>query len=357
MNFSFRYDKSIKKHTIQASTESIEVVVSRKLCSGVTKEVEKFTVNTGEKKEFETDLVKGSAFDVSVTDTIDTTVIPYSVDLDILSVFSEQVQEIFCSQSSLCGNCRKLDKPFMCSLLLSAFSKGQVLLRKTSLPISIYQDSVNEGLNCENVQLLNCSIEEEFLNGDFVYSLELVKRLIAYDYLTFYLALTDENNDFPSYYPVEEMLEAMNYEEILCCIEKDLDVSVSNIVNQELSTFTLNISIDNRPPGVVGDYTLDVEGSILYHTLSSNMFTTDTFPSYYDPEGDNPAAIKILTLPSEGLLVYGQNNNAVSVGQIFTIQEIDSGILKYQTNQTVINDITTSFNFAVSDEGSNLFTS
>lgn len=231
MNFSFRYNKTTKKHTIEASSKILTVSVTKELCSGLTETLETLKVGIGNKKEIETNIVNKGVYTIKVESSTETVSIPYSSDLDILSSFSDQVKEIFCNQSSFCGNCRKLDKSSMCSLLLSAFSKSQVLIERTSIPVSTYQKSVKKDLNCESVELLNCSMENEYLTGDFNYSKELIKRLIAYDYLSFYLALTDENNNF-LYYPVEEMLEAMNHKEVLCCIENNSGVSVTNIINQ-----------------------------------------------------------------------------------------------------------------------------
>lgn len=109
----------------------------------------------------------------------------------------------------------------------------------------------------------------------------------------------------------------------------------------------------NDPPNVVGDGTATIDyGETLVFT--SAMFTTGTTPVYSDPEGDNPAAVKILTLPALGLLLY--NGTAVSVNQIITVADIDAGLLTYVPDLADIDGDSQLFTFAVSDTGSGGFT-
>lgn len=111
----------------------------------------------------------------------------------------------------------------------------------------------------------------------------------------------------------------------------------------------------NQPPSQVGDR---VMGTVNYDTsitFSSSDFTTNTTPPYADPEGDPPAAIKIIDLPSEGTLNY--NGSPATVGSVVTISEIESGYLVWVPDVSAPEGgYTTSFNFSVSDTGSNQFT-
>lgn len=109
---------------------------------------------------------------------------------------------------------------------------------------------------------------------------------------------------------------------------------------------------ENQPPSEVGDgsATIDYAETLVF---TSAMFTTGTTPIYSDPEGDNPAAVKILTLPTLGIIYY--NGSPVSTNQVISVADIDAGLLTYVPDNADIDGDLQSFTFAVSDTGSGEF--
>lgn len=108
----------------------------------------------------------------------------------------------------------------------------------------------------------------------------------------------------------------------------------------------------NLPPSEVGDGAATVDyGETLIFT--SAMFTTGTTPVYVDPEGDNPQAVKILTLPNLGIIYY--NGIPVTANQIISVADIDSGLLTYTPDNADTDGDVQGFTFAVSDVGSGEF--
>jgi len=114
-------------------------------------------------------------------------------------------------------------------------------------------------------------------------------------------------------------------------------------------------SVVNLPPDSVGDRVIPPIDFGDPYTFTSADFTSLTTPAYNDPEGDLPAAIKILDLPNRGVLNY--NGSPITVGQVVTVSEIDSGYLVWVPNIIAVNTgYSTAFNFSVSDAGSGQFT-
>jgi hypothetical protein len=109
----------------------------------------------------------------------------------------------------------------------------------------------------------------------------------------------------------------------------------------------------NGKPDAVGDNTISKNYSES-HVFTLADFTTNTTPPYSDPEGDLPQAVKILTLPSAGVIQF--NGSDVIVNQTIKANEIDLGYLVYTPNLGTTTAQTLTFNFSVSDAGSGEFT-
>lgn len=109
---------------------------------------------------------------------------------------------------------------------------------------------------------------------------------------------------------------------------------------------------ENLPPSVVGDNekTIDYGEALVF---TSAMFTTETNPEYEDPEGDLPLALKILTLPSNGLLEF--NGSPVEEFQTMLLSEVDLGYLIYYPDKNDTDNNSVNFEFEVSDTGSGEF--
>ena len=110
----------------------------------------------------------------------------------------------------------------------------------------------------------------------------------------------------------------------------------------------------NLPPDNVGDNAINaLYGTSIIFTQAN--FTTETTPPYSDPEGDDPFALKILSLPADGTLQL--DGVPVAVNQEIPFTEIDAGYLVFVPNVLTITSNILTFDFAVSDEGSQEFTS
>lgn len=133
-----------------------------------------------------------------------------------------------------------------------------------------------------------------------------------------------------------------------------IDSNIKNPIKSNMGTFNVIIQQRaNQKPDVVGNQTITIpHGQIVI--LTSEMFTTDTTPAYHDPENDAPYQLKILSLPSSGLLKL--NNVNVTVDQIINFSNIALGQLTYTPDVNNTSTHSTLFTFAVSDVGSQQFT-
>jgi len=125
------------------------------------------------------------------------------------------------------------------------------------------------------------------------------------------------------------------------------------VITDGIVTFAVTSEI-NLPPSDVGDNIINLTNGEFY-TFTSANFTTETTPAYVDPEGDAPYKVKILTLPANGTLKFNGTN--VIVNQEVTVAEIDAGLLTYVPDVSIKTVQSLTFDFAVSDVGSEGFTS
>lgn len=122
-----------------------------------------------------------------------------------------------------------------------------------------------------------------------------------------------------------------------------------------MALFNINVTqYDNLPP-TIGDGTKNTNyGEAI--TLVRADFTTNTTPAYSDPEGDAPLNLRIDSLPAAGLLKL--DGIDVTVNQIISfIDDIDAGLLTYTPDlaNTAAHSVT--FDFSISDVGSNTYAS
>jgi len=356
MEYIFKYNSELRKHEIVAGNNyEVEVVIKDKVCNNIQSTLETVLVSPTDTAVLSTDLVTSGVYEIIITENDVVYNFDYSVHLEILQTIGQNIYTIFCEQTKNCGNCRDLEKESLCNLYLSTFSKVYLFNQITFLPTHHYFEAVNQLIQCYDVSLLQCSLDQEYLTGNYTYSESLVRRIIAFHYIVFYYALTNDDISYLPSYPIDLMIEALDPETILCCIEKDLGIQIEDFNVKTMALIDITISSTNKPPNQVGDYSLVVPEGTTQMPLTSSMFTTDTTPEYFDPEGDLPSRVKILTLPSQGVLLY--NSSPVIEDQIIPIADIDAGLLVYQVNTSLIGTNTTTFNFAVADSGSEIFTS
>lgn len=111
--------------------------------------------------------------------------------------------------------------------------------------------------------------------------------------------------------------------------------------------------IVNNPPDAVGDGSrTTAHGAAI--VFSASNFTSETSPQYNDPEGDAPYKLKILDLPSSGILLYNGLN--ATVNQEILLSEVEAGYLVYVPDNIITSAHSVIFNFAISDVGSQEFT-
>lgn len=244
-----------------------------------------------------------------------------------------------------CDDCNKDEKTSL-SILLKSFSYYTLLY-------PFYQRFYGVIFKCLNYSIsdiANCILLSEKVIGSSEKE-DLFKKIISSFYLAFYFAESYGASD------PEVIKKKYKYDKIIKCIKaNNTDIEcIKNNIENNMGIFAIEFgAYINKPPSAVGNYSSSaINRAVL--TLTPSMFTTLTVPVYADPEGDAAQAIRVDTLPTNGaVLTY--NNNPVTVGQIVTIADIASNMLKLTgPNQDALASST--FNFSVRDVGSMQFTS
>jgi hypothetical protein len=141
--------------------------------------------------------------------------------------------------------------------------------------------------------------------------------------------------------------------------EDSFKFDAADVGSQSLSGLTTGIveisvaAAINVAPTCVGDNDIAKDYGDT-HIFTSANFTTETTPVYLDPEADAPYALKILTLPVNGNLIF--NGVGVLVNQEILMTEVDAGLLTYVPDPLIVIVQAVTFTFAVSDIGSKTFT-
>lgn len=116
-----------------------------------------------------------------------------------------------------------------------------------------------------------------------------------------------------------------------------------------------NITVNkkvNQPPSQVGDGAASTNWGVPI-VFTKDMLTSQLVPPYQDPENDEPANIKFTQVPSIGEL---QLNGVTLVNNdIVSFADIENGLLSYVPDNSQETLVTPSFQFEISDEGSNTF--
>lgn len=114
----------------------------------------------------------------------------------------------------------------------------------------------------------------------------------------------------------------------------------------------LDPNATNQPPSNVGNNTVPFSMGVPV-TLRSSIFTTGTTPPYSDPDGDPAKALKILTLPTIGVLLYV--GIPVTPNQIISMIDLDLGKLVYDDLGLATSNQGIPFTFQVCDTGTGIF--
>ena len=109
----------------------------------------------------------------------------------------------------------------------------------------------------------------------------------------------------------------------------------------------------NSAPDAVGDNTVAFSYGVA-KVFTAADFTTNTTPAYNDPEGDAPYKVKITSLPTSGVLNF--NGSPVFANQEILLSSVDAGYLSFSQDLAVKGSQTVTFDFSISDVGSEQFT-
>ena len=130
------------------------------------------------------------------------------------------------------------------------------------------------------------------------------------------------------------------------------DVGSSDISGLDRGVVTINVAEKANEPPIVGDNNLSVDSDETI-TFTKEHFVDNTTPPFSDPENQEPEFLKILTLPTNGTLIH--NSSSVTQNQIIPFTEIIAGLFVYSApNLQLAEDF--SFDFSISEVGSNIFT-
>jgi len=303
-------------------------------------------IEPGETKEF--DFTEDGQYQIVINET-DTIHIKHYLKLQLSII--EGVLNTICDCK--CGCECNDNEDELCNLLMLR-AKIDVYKRLTNPQGVAFYDAVYKHTKCLIEKPIYCAVDKEIILGESECNQEIVKQLIALDYLAMYffemaqVCLTEDK---------EYVRNKFKTKTIFCCIQS-LGINVGDIEelieNNNMGLFTINNgAYVNQPPSQVGDYSMSVANRATT-VLTLAMFTTNTTPAYSDPEGDAASAVRIDTLPGDGVLKLSGVN--VTVGQIILAADINAGNLTYVSpNQDALD--TDTFDFSVSDTGSGLFVS
>lgn len=127
----------------------------------------------------------------------------------------------------------------------------------------------------------------------------------------------------------------------------DIVSGLYNSVAQQV-IFTVAADVINQEPTEVGDVSTDVTlGTVV--VLTRAQLTEN----YSDPEGDAADKLKIIELASFGTVKL--NGSPVAVNQEINFTDIDAGLLTYTSTSIPGSGEFESFEFEISDSGSNNF--
>lgn len=118
-----------------------------------------------------------------------------------------------------------------------------------------------------------------------------------------------------------------------------------------LGGVSLQISAQRNRPPIVGD--VEIETDYLQSIVLTKQMFIDSNPEYFDPEGDLPALLRIVQLPSNGILRLG--SIAVEELDIIDFEDIKDGKLTFTPFSNNGQEFIDNFEFEIADAGSGQF--
>lgn len=263
----------------------------------------------------------------------------------------EDLFEVLCGCDCGCSDCSDLGNDD-CKLLLSLTTKMKGYIALTSPMGSAFLEAIQNNTLCLMEQELQCNIGKEKMTGLSIFDEVFLKKLLALDYLALYFfeELNTSTED------INYLNKVFRKDSLFCCI-KSLGINIleiENLIKDNMGNFTINSgAYINQPPSQVGDNTISVDNRAST-ILTLAMFTTQTTPTYADPENDPVDAVRIDTLPADGVLEL--NGTPVTAGQVIDVVDINNDLLVFNSpNQDALDSDT--FTFSLRDTGSGQFSS
>ena len=271
--------------------------------------------------------------------------------LNLQLSYLEDIFSVLCSCDCGCANCEDLSVDNYKALLVTK-TKLDAYKRLVFPQYNASFNATNETIHCIVDPVLYCDLAQEGITGLLQYNEKLTKDLIALDYLTLYFT---DLRDVVDEEEVAYIKSKFNSEDILCCINS-LGVDINDIKTtiENMGTITMNTgAYENLPPDVIGDNTLATPNRTDFvYTMA--MFTSGTTPPYNDPEGDLADAIRVDTLPPDGVLKL--NGTPVIAGDIISSTDIDNSLFTFSPPDQDPLDAD-DWTFSVRDVGSGQFSS
>lgn len=275
--------------------------------------------------------------------------IDYYLNLELSMI--EDTFSVLCGCDCGCADCEDLNVD-QYQALLTTRTKIDVYKYLVAPRYTAALDAVHANTSCLIEPPLYCDIASEGISGTISYNERLTKQLIALDYLAFYYTalkgLTEQTD-------IDYINKKWQSEAILCCINS-LGINIKEI--QTLINDMAQITMDsgayvNLPPDAVGDNTIATNNRVTVVYTEAN-FTTGTTPPYNDPEGDSADAIRVDTLPVDGVLRL--NGVPVIATQIIDMVDINNSLFTFvPPDQDALDQDT--WTYSIRDAGSGQFSS
>lgn len=125
------------------------------------------------------------------------------------------------------------------------------------------------------------------------------------------------------------------------------DVGSSTYTGTGIMSIQVN-EYENQPP-TVGNLSKSLDYGEVWVITEADL-TTLTTPAYSDPEGDNPLYVKVVVVPTSGVLDY--NGSTVVLNDVIPVSDINLGLLTYQPNLAETGGDSDTFQFTIADDGS-----
>lgn len=250
----------------------------------------------------------------------------------------DTLEDTFCRCKD-CDDCIKYDE------LLSSYFKTFTYYTLARNYYTAYLDKILECAECNITKEINCVVTDEKYLGEYN-NIRFLKQLLAYYYFSFYFAEVTEKNE-------EKIKKKFKYNSIVSCLE-GINIYCIKQKIKDMASFTINTkAYVNQAPTAVGDNTISIANRTT-RTFTLADFTTNTTPAYSDPENDPADAVRIDSLPVDGVIKL--NGVAVTVGQIIFAPDISGGLLTFVAPNQDAAD-TDTFTFSIRDTGSLTFVS